>query len=212
VQQAEPVVTDAPRPAERARAADLQTWAWLLAGDHPNARLAMTRRPPTPPVPATLQGAVALGEGQPARGVSLLTFGLIQEDPVPEHLFAVEAVARAGCVGALVDELLQVEGTRGVEAAEAVATILHHRERFSEAAAVASSLYADGRADGAVWAYNAACSLARGGWLTESLGWLRAAVGDGWNDSNRLATDPDLALLRDLPAFHALEQSLEPAG
>jgi Zn-dependent protease len=208
VQQAEPIVMSSAGPVDRARAVDVQVWSWLLAGDLPNTQLALARRPPGVPVPASLQGALALVLGHNDRAFALLAYGLTHEPPGPEHLFATHVVARAGQVAPVADELLAMQDTRALDAAEAMATILHHGGRFDEAAALASRLHTAGRRNREVWAYNAACSLARGGWIDDSLGWLRVAVDEGWSDGERLATDPDLALLRPHPTFAALQRQL----
>lgn len=208
VQRAESAVVGASTPVDRARAVDVQVWSWLLAGDLPNTQLALARRPPGLPVPATLQGALALAADQPDKGGSLLAYGLTREPPGPEHLFATHVIARAGQVPAVSAELLAMEDGQGTAAAEAMATILHHGGRFDEAAALAGQLYRVARRDREVWAYNAACSLARGGWIDDSLAWLRIAVDEGWRDAERLASDPDLALLRPHPAFAELQRRL----
>jgi hypothetical protein len=123
-------------------------------------------------------------------------------------MFATHVIARAGQVPAVAHELLLMDDGRGIPAAEAMATILHHGGRFDEAAALASRLHSAVTDDRAVWAYNAACSLARGGWIDDSLGWLQVAVSEGWRDADRLASDPDLALLRPHPTFVALHRQL----
>lgn len=211
VQAAEPVVAGSGPATERAAAADVQAWAWLLAGDVANTQLALARRPAEIPVPLALQGAVALALGQTDRGLALLAYGLVHTPPGPDHLFATHAVARAGQVATLADELLLMDGAEGVTAAESIATILHHGGRFGEAAALASRLYHDGRADQPVWAYNTACSLARGGWLDDCLGWLQVAVDAGWDDAERLASDPDLTVVRASARFDELQRQLAPA-
>jgi Zn-dependent protease len=210
VQAAEPVVAGTGPAAERAAASDVQAWAWLLAGDLANTQLALARRPTEVPVPPTLQGALALALGQTDRGLALLAYGLVHAPPGPDHLFATHAVARAGQLGPLTDELLMMDGLAGVTAAEAMATILHHGGRFAEAAALASRLYHDGRADRPVWAYNTACSLARGGWIDDCLGWLQVAVDAGWRDVERLSSDPDLTVVRSATGFVELQRRLAP--
>jgi hypothetical protein len=202
VQEVEPLVSGAGPPGPRAAAADLQAWAWLLAGHPANARLALARRPPDAPLGASLQGALALADDR-SNGVALLTYGAVHDPPGPDQLFAVIAAAQAGVTADLTDELLRMEGERGIEPALVLQSLLHRAGSFAEAAAVGSRLYRDGRADRAQCAYLTARSLARGGWLDDSLAWLEVALGAGWRNDGRLDTDPDLAPVRALPAYGA---------
>lgn len=208
VQQVEPLVATSTSPADRAAAADLQTWAWLLAGEQGHARLAQSRRPDGQPMPATLQGALAVGGGLHDQGIALLTFGFVNEPPGPDQLFASFAVARLGVTEELASELLRMESDRGVDAAVTLASLLHHGGRFAEAAKTSSLLYRDGRSDRDVMAFNTACSLARGGWLDDSLGWLVVAADAGWSDAERLAEDPDLVAVRSHPAYAEIARRL----
>ena len=52
-----------------------------------------------------------------------------------------------------------------------------------------------------VFAYNAACSLARLGRIDEGLQWLERAVEGGFAETEQLDTDPDLSQLRDDARF-----------
>ncbi|RMG56885.1 MAG: hypothetical protein D6722_25715 [Bacteroidetes bacterium] len=63
--------------------------------------------------------------------------------------------------------------------------------------------------DNPIFAYNAACISARLGRHTAGLDWLRKALALGYDDEERLQSDPDLASLRELPTFaEVVEQGL----
>ena len=62
--------------------------------------------------------------------------------------------------------------------------------------------------DDFLWRYNLACALARQKHLTETFDALDQAVELGLRDEKMLATDPDLAAVRDLPMFQMLLQKI----
>lgn len=49
--------------------------------------------------------------------------------------------------------------------------------------------------------YNAACAASLAGQMEEGLQWLERAADAGWDNAPHLATDPDLATLRQAPGF-----------
>ena len=57
--------------------------------------------------------------------------------------------------------------------------------------------------------YNVACVHARQGRADEAFQWLHKAVGFGFSDANLLATDTDLASLRQDPRFAALQKDVK---
>jgi Zn-dependent protease len=75
-------------------------------------------------------------------------------------------------------------------------------DRFDDAARVAERWFAD-RQHG-VAAYNAACAHARAGRADEAMTWLERAIRAGFADRQGLDSDPDLASLRELPAYRTL--------
>ncbi|MHB2015522.1 MAG: tetratricopeptide repeat protein [Candidatus Xenobia bacterium] len=83
-------------------------------------------------------------------------------------------------------------------------TELFEAGRFAEA----RDAFLEGRPWGTrphpYWAYYVACCYARQGNTDEALIWLRLAVRDGFHERAHMASDTDLALLQDQPAFQAL--------
>jgi stage IV sporulation protein FB len=204
VRAAEPVVSSSGPAPERGAAVDVQVWAWLLAGEPDRARLALQRRPTEMAVPATLQGGVALLDGELSRAVTLLAFGLVHDPAGPDHLYAVHLAVLRGALEDLVDEVARLDDDAGLGALEAVATICHHGGWYTQAASVAALRFSRGEPDREVWAYNTACSLSRARRHDEALSWLRTAVEAGWHDTERLAGDRDLDELRSHPGFAVL--------
>lgn len=208
IQAAEPLVSSGAADV-RAAAVEVQAWAWLLAGEPTQARLALDRQPAGRVIAPALQGALAVASGAVDQGLAMLAYGFVHQPPGPGLYYATVVASRAGVAVELVRELLRMEHGQGVEAAQRVVHLLHLGGRYGEAAEAGSLLYRDGRAPTALSAYNTACSLARGGWVDDALGWVRVALGAGWTDRQRLLDDPDLAPVRALPTFGGL---LQPAA
>ena len=113
-------------------------------------------------------------------------------------------------------QLLMSDG-RHAEAHEFLDVIREaHEKPFDELAFAAQLFYRAGRYQAAdtlyqelatrdqanpIHAYNAACASARLGHLEQGLQWLQQAVARGYADKDRLQSDPDLAPLRQRPAF-----------
>jgi Zn-dependent protease len=205
---AEPVVTSGATDA-RAAAVEVQTWAWLLAGEAPRARLAADRQPAGIGITPAVQGSLAMASGAADQGVAMVAYAFIHQPPGPGLYYATVVAARAGLAIEVVRELLRMEAGHGVEAAQRLVHLLHLGGRYDLASEAGSLLYRDGRAPVALSAYNTACSLARGGWVDDAFGWLRVALEAGWTDHRRLLDDPDLAPVRAQPSFGSL---LQPAA
>jgi Flp pilus assembly protein TadD len=60
--------------------------------------------------------------------------------------------------------------------------------------------------------YNLACSLALVGALDEAVTALERAIELGFEDGEQMASDEDLAALRDIPLFRALVLRLRPSS
>jgi stage IV sporulation protein FB len=191
-------------------ASDVVAWAALAREDDVEAREAVRGMGPAASPPPVLEGCLLLAAGDSDRGLERLAAGMAEHPSSFPIEAAMLCIARASATDELTTRLLD-RGPEGANAASTLALGMHLIGRYHSAVEVAERVYADGRADRSVVAYNAACSAARGGWADLALRWLKAAIANGFDDEALLETDADLETLRRSPAFDPIRSSLSPA-
>ena len=128
-------------PGHRALASELVAWARLAAGDPRGAQEAITRMAPGEQPSVPYQGAWALTQGDGPQGVALLAWSLVNQTEEPMLRFGLAAAVRAGVIGELAHELVQL-GEPGRSAASQLAGHLTHSGCLSEASMVNDMLVA----------------------------------------------------------------------
>lgn len=195
--------TRASRPAASAAAEELRLWSLVAEGARGRLARAVSLGGHEHELSSLLRGTAALLGGDADEGRALLAWSLVNERPSPALALAADVIAGADLARDLGEDLLRLDdGLAGLRTLQAV---LHHRGWFQQAATVgalpllgatASSLDRGLRASLAV---DVAASAARAGELEAAEGWLAWAVGNGWDDVERLDQDGDLASLRGGP-------------
>ncbi len=190
---------------------ELEAWGWLSESNVSNAERALASLPANAAPSSTVRGAVALTAGRDDEGLALLTYGFVNELAGPGKLFAASQLARVAKTTELAQELLAMDEGKGAEPAALLASLLHHAGWFAEAAQVGDEVFRDGRVSRDKVAFQVACSIGRAGSAADSLGWLRAAIENGWSDGARVLSEPDLAPARAEPGFADIYRRLSPS-
>jgi uncharacterized protein HemY len=96
-------------------------------------------------------------------------------------------------------EARKLEGVRMALAFSAAERVYYVRAEYSQAAKMAEAAFREEPSPH--HAYDAACAHARAGEVSAALRMLKLAADAGYADPEAAKIDPDLARLRDLPAF-----------
>jgi hypothetical protein len=195
--------TRAAKVPELAGAADdLRLWSFVVERDRTRLARALALRPETSPASALLRSADALLHARTDEAETLFAWSLQHEPMSPALALAADLLVERGDPAALGEHLASLDD--GTDAARLLQAALHHRGHFGAAAAVGAALLQPTAAPRALAvqaevAADVAASTARAGDLATAASWLAWATRAGWADHRRLATDPDLAALRDVP-------------
>jgi tetratricopeptide (TPR) repeat protein len=201
-QVAERALEQALAPDERNRARDLLAWAALAEGQAHEALRQLERSEPPEAGRALTWGLVlqALGD---SKGALPYARRAVSEEPSETSTRLALELMR--CEKQL-EEARKLAGSfawpREGEREAAMGEIDWAEGRFAEAAALYQRAFElSGRAGDA---YRAAQSHARAGERSEALEWLRRALDAGFEGRERIASDPELGLLRSDPELAVL--------
>jgi hypothetical protein len=121
-------------------------------------------------------------------------------------------VSRTSTSDEVLELALDSRGDNGVKAGLVLTGGMHEVGDYAAAARAGERIFADGRADLALVAYNVACSLARSGQLDMALRWLDRAVASGFADAEQLDRDEDMDPIRSLEAFADIRATVAATG
>ncbi len=198
---AQGALTDATPAALRSRAHLVLGWVALKEGQGRRALDHFTQAQGVPVPPHALAAAFSL-IGDEARAIPLW-LRAAEESPEPTIIHELAgALLRAGREA----EARRLPNLRPALAYLAAERVHAVRREYEQAAAMAEAAFRE--EPGATLAYNAACDFALAGQPDGALRMLALASQNGFDDRAHALADPDLAALRELPAFTAWLASL----
>ena len=206
------VASEARTPDVRKEAASALAWSLLEDGRLSEAKQVIEGPASGTEMALIVGGVLHVLEGSVAEGAQMVAAWWLAN---PKHNLGdmiVGHLARSGAVPAVADHLLAAEGDEAAAHVVVLQTELHFGGHYLLAAEVGRRLFEDRRVQGAVVAYNAACSLTRDGHLGQALDWLDRAVQSGWTDERQILDDEDLVPLQDLPRFRVILDRIPPAA
>lgn len=178
-------------------------WWYLLAADVGNARRIAKSIEPSP----TFLAMLAIESGDAQQALNILD-GEEPEDDDPSHEYWAQIIAAA-----LIDLGKLTDAEHFIQSYElrcATYHVLTTRAFYADQWDLAASLAMESfeRFEDATAAYNAACSHARAGRITDGMAWLKWAVASGFAKLEQLDTDSDIDALRQHPDFEALRDRI----
>ena len=210
-QRANEVLAGATSIADRDGAVNLLMWNHLLAGEPEGAADVVAEHPPWNPLAPLMDPRVVRAAGGMEAAVELLQRAF---DMRPGDATRTQLARGLVELGRLDDAVVLVDGGRATvldnRSVAVVGAGLFNAGRYTDAARLGEASFA--RTIDSSMAYNVARAWARAGRGDDALVWLHRAVDAGFSNAVELDADPNLAALRDLPAFHDVRARLAPTA
>ncbi len=198
-----PKVTTRPVDGVRLEAA---AWDALRAGDADEAASLLLEATGRSGANPHLTATVAAAQGRRDEAVRLFVRAF-SISPTPPNLVVAKVIAQSGIAVPVTDALLD-DPTVEIDAAAELQNHLHYAAAYREAAQVGERVAADGRRSVAQSSYEVACSWACAGDADAGLEWLAKAVAAGFTATRLIESEDDLAPVRALPGYAAVQRTL----
>ncbi|MCA1832194.1 MAG: metalloprotease [Actinomycetota bacterium] len=203
------VAVEAKNPLIVAAALHLSAWAHLAGARREEAAASLAQLPQNIRPSRSIVAYTLALDGHPDDAVATAADSMLEGDAgIPPNAQLAVLFEREGRLDDLTGRLLEAQGGEGPKALLVLSSYLHRAAAYEVSVRVDEKLYADGRIDRGISAYNAACGLARLGRTDDALSWLERAEDTGFADAATLDADEDLASLRHHERFSNVRSRL----